>query len=180
MITSRVGNLSNSHQGNVNSLHFLSSQSHRKRSHEHRRNKPSKTHVFDFLDMLPPVQTKLGRHETLTKLFALPLKDLPRIQEETLNRKICFDYKTPEYKLTSIILSVVTFRVESQQEIIDSEKQKQILHIEFVHKGIDSLNLSSILYHSKVKKKIPPYSDLKKKHTIPVIHIHETHSDKTI
>jgi len=156
-----VGNLSNSHQGNVNSLNLLNSQSRRKRSHGHRKNK-SKNHVFDFQDVLPLVQTKLGPHEIRTKLFALPLRDLRRIQEETLNRKLCIDYKTPEYKLTSMILSVAKFRLEPQHKIIESEKDKNFLHIEFANKGIDSLNLSNILHHSKVKNKIPAYFDLKK------------------
>ena len=156
-----IGNLSNVRQDNVNSLSLLNSQTRRKRSHGKRKNN-SKNHVFDFLNMLPIVETKLGPHEIRTKLFALPLKELRKIQEETKNRKICIDYKTPEYKLTSMILSVAKFRLEAQKEVIESEQHKNFLHIEFANKGIDLLNLSNILHHSKVMKKIPPYFNQKK------------------
>ena len=77
-----VGNLSNVRQDNVNSLSLLTSQSRRKRGHGKKRN--SKGHVFDFLNIPPTVETKLGPHEIRTKLFALRLKELRKYQEETV------------------------------------------------------------------------------------------------
>jgi len=61
-----------------------------------------------------------------------------------------------------MILSVAKFRLEAQQEVIESEQHKRFLHKDFSNKGIDILNISNVLHHSKVMKKMPAYFDQKK------------------
>ena len=134
----------------------------RKRSHGHRRyHRPqlntSSSSVHDkFTEMLPFLQKPLGLHHIRTSLFALSFWDLRRLQTYAFGLPVT-DTNTQQYKLVTIIADIAKFRLYKPACVGPMIVEKRhFMHIPFVRKGIDVINISNIL-HEKVTTAIPSY-----------------------
>ena len=66
---------------------------------------------------------------------------------------------SPEYKLVTIILDVAKFRLYKPVQTVSSEETptRDFLKLDFRNKGLDTVNISSILNNKKVTSTIPAY-----------------------
>ena len=71
------------------------------------------------------------------------------------------------YKLTAIVLDIAGHTLFKPVGIKkDDIDKRSFLRLSFVNKGLDGINLGSILHHKSVKSRIPPYS---KNQSVPLI-----------
>ena len=112
------------------------------------------------------MQHPLGIHYIRTILFSLPVNCLKDVRDYGLDKGGTNPY-TQEYRLSSIICDVASFRLfkPTRTEPLEQTDRK-FLQIQFANKGIDAINISNILNRKEVKSKIPIYFDNK---TVPII-----------
>jgi hypothetical protein len=88
--------------------------------------------------------------------------------------KGCVDPFSPNYKLSSVICDVASFRLSKpvRSEPLHDNNRK-FLHIPFANKGIDAINISNILNRKEVVKEISPYF---KNQSVPIVSYSYTNS----
>jgi hypothetical protein len=176
-----VGNLSSTGCSEINVMSFFNTNPRAKRSHGHKIiqhpnvKKSSKPRPLQdtFNDLLSNIQKPLGIHHIRIILFSLPVNYLKDLKDFGLD-KGGVDPFSPKYRLSSIICDVASFRLFKpvRSEPLHDNNRK-FLHIPFVSKGIDAINISNFLNRKEVVKEIAPYF---KNQSVPIISYSYTNS----
>ena len=154
---SSIGNLTSPSCSTINVMNLFPSFHRRQRSHGHRHYTPARFNDISFSDLLEFLNKPLGIHHIRTKLFSIPLASLNKIYRHCLESH--YSDNSREYRLSSIILDIGNTRLfksvssDSPVDISDGRFMK----VHFANKGIDAINISNILHHKDVMRKVPPY-----------------------
>lgn len=147
-----IGNISKTNS--VNIMDIVSKPLRNKRSHGRRvnRNKRKLHSVNTNISDLITISKNNGRHQLLSRLCSLSATKLHNIFEECKT----ISYFSPKYETVQIIIAFCYFKLFPK---IDSPNvhKKYFLKIKYIDKGIDFINIASILNDSVVKEKIPGY-----------------------
>ena len=149
-----VGNLSSPACSSVNVMSLFNEFPRRKRSHGHRHYKSSHTDI-NFHELLSYIHEPLGIHHIRTELYAISNVKLRKLQNECLDSAFTNQFSS-EYQLSSIILDIAHKRLDKPPQNLEN-KNRSFLKLKFANKGINSINIGSILHHKTVCSKIPPY-----------------------
>jgi hypothetical protein len=161
-----IGNLSSPSCSSVNVMNLFTTHSRRRRSHGHRKHKSSDPHDISFNSLLEDFPQPLGIHIIRTKLFALTLSKIKILSEDCLSSATSDPFSLP-YKLNAIILDISKRRLYTAvRSDLPVQDNVSFLKLRFANKGIDAINISNILHHKDVQKKIPNYF---KNHTQPKV-----------
>ena len=138
----------------INILDIVSKPLRNKRSHGRRinRNKRRQRAVNTNISDLINISKNNGRHQLLSKLCSLPVTKLNRIFEECNT----ISYFSPKYETVQIITAFCYFKLFPKIDRPDQHK-RYFLKIKYIDKGIDFINVASILNEKSVKAKIPGY-----------------------
>ena len=103
------------------------------------------------------MKTPLGTHHIRSKLYSVPLSILNKLNDNCQSNSFQ-DTKSPEYRLTSIIMDIAQHRFFKPVKTTTRNSEKiSFLKRKFENPGIDAINLGNILHHKNVIDKIPPY-----------------------
>ena len=97
--------------------------------------------------------TKLKQHYSL---FLLPkLCELQSLALESTN----YDHESAEYRVTAIILDTAQYRLFRlvRSDILSTDAKTHFIKLDFINKGIDAVNLPSILRSKSVIETVPTY-----------------------
>ena len=98
--------------------------------------------------------TKLKQHKIKTTISLPKLRELQSLALESTN----YDYESAEYRVTAIILDTAHYRlfrpVRSDQS---TDAKTHFIKLDFINKGIDAVNLPSILRSKSVTETVPTY-----------------------
>ena len=130
----------------------------RRRKKKHGRRKPKRLrsrNIFDMAFVKTKHQELNGKaqyfHFFKTFLYGLPRVDLQKLHQEAENSS-----NQIEERLKDLIIMICNIRLFRPVQI--SEKNnKEYYHIKFRDKGLDYINIASILRSSNIKNKIPLY-----------------------
>ena len=149
----REGNISKSPDIDVFSI--LSITKRKRRSHGRRKNhnvkRKSQFHIC--LSELHDIYKRSGRHKLLSKITNLSISSLQKLDEEADS---IYVRTHPFYDVACIIQSY-TQHVLRPHIDAKSDHQRHFLKISYLNKGIDFIDLASILRDRRVIDKIPNY-----------------------
>ena len=97
-------------------------------------------------------------HKIKTTLFSISLPKLCEIQslaQESTN----YDYESAEYRVTAIILDTAQCRLFKpvRSDLLSTDAKTHFIKLDFINKGIDTVNLPSILRSKSVTETVPTY-----------------------
>ena len=105
----------------------------------------------DIVDMIDQPE---GVHHIKTKLFSMSIPGVCHLEQLALE-STNHDFSSAENRATAIILDIAQHRpVRSDVPV---EKSKYFMKIEYLHKGIDAINLPGLLRSKLVTHKVPVY-----------------------
>jgi hypothetical protein len=169
-----VGKLSSPGCSEINVMSLFNNIPRTKRSHGHKRiqhpnvKKSSNPRTLQdtFNDLLSNIHKSLGIHHICTILCSLPVSYLKDLRDFGLD-KGGVDPFSPKYLLSGILCDVASFRLFKpiRSEPLH-ENNRKFLHIPFVNKGIDAINISNILNRKEGVKEISPYF---KNQSVPIV-----------
>ena len=93
-----------------------------------------------------------------TMLFSISLPKLRALQslaQESTN----YDYESAEYRVTAIILDTAQYRLfrPVRSDLLSTDAKTHFIKLNFINKGIDAVNLPSILRSKSVTEAMPTY-----------------------
>ena len=110
--------------------------------------------MVNLIDLIDQPQ---GVHKIKTTLFSISLPKLRELQSLALE-STNYDYESAEYRVTAIILDTAHYRlfrpVRSDQS---TDAKTHFIKLDFINKGIDAVNLPSILRSKSVTETVPTY-----------------------
>ena len=103
-----------------------------------------------------------GVHRIKTTLFSISLPKLLELQslaQESTN----YDYESAKYRVTAIILDISQYRLfrPVHSDLLNTDAKTHFIKLNFVNKGIDAINLPSILRSKPVIETVPTYFEEK-------------------
>ena len=151
-----VGNVSK--LTNINIMEISSKKSRNNRPHGRRinRNKRKFHRVFVSLSDLLNIFKNNGRHKLLCKLSTIPAQRLHNIYTDCLT----ISHTSPKYELSLIISAFALNKLFPRPNKPENVK-RHFLKLPFINKGIDIIDLPSILRDFNVNQTIPPCFDNK-------------------
>ena len=118
------------------------------------------SHMLTMCTLVDPVdmiEKPEGVHKVNTKLFSISFPQL-RCPQELAPESTNFDYSSPEYRVTAIILDLANYRLfRPMRSDVPAEKPKHFMKIKFLNKAVDTINLPALLRSTSVTDKIPVY-----------------------
>ena len=149
----KVGNISTDPKIDVFSI--LSITNRKRRSHGFRKNHNFKRKRYSCITIadLNIIFKQSGRHSLLTKLCSLSFSNLYSIHQET-DKYVC---RTQSFYEVSSIISSFTYHYIKPRIDKSSYHIRHFLKIQFLNKGVDFIDLPSILRDRRVCKLIPSY-----------------------
>ena len=110
-----------------------------------------------LVDLVDMIEKPEGVHKINTKLFSVSFPQLRCLQELALESTY-FDYSSAEYRVPTIILDIVNYRLfRPVRSDVPAEKPKHFMKIKFLNKAVDAINLPTLLRSTSVTEKIPVY-----------------------
>ena len=110
--------------------------------------------MVNFIDLIDQPQ---GVHKIKTTLFSISLPKLRELQSLALE-STNYDYESAEYRVTAIISDTAHYRlfkpVRSDQS---TDAKTHFIKLDFINKGIDAVNLPTILRSKSVTETVPTY-----------------------
>ena len=110
--------------------------------------------MVNLIDLIDQPQ---GVHKIKTTLFSISLPKLRELQSLALE-STNYDCESAEYRVTAIILDTAHYRlfrpVRSDQS---TDAKTHFIKLDFINKGIDAVNLPSILRSKSVTETVPTY-----------------------
>ena len=98
-----------------------------------------------------------GVHKIKTTLFSISLPKLRELQSLALE-STNYDYESAEYRVTAIILDTAHYRLfRPIRSDISTDAKTHFIKLDFINKGIDAVNLPSILRSKSVTETVPTY-----------------------
>ena len=88
--------------------------------------------------------------------ISLPkLRELQLLALESTN----YDYESAEYRVTAIILDTAQYRLfrPVRSDLLSTDAKTHFIRLDFINKGIDAINLPSILRSKSVTETVPTY-----------------------
>ena len=114
--------------------------------------------IDTFVNLIGSIDQPQGVHKIKTTLssISLPkLRELQSLAQESTN----YDYVSAEYRVTAIILDTALHRLfrPVHSDLLSTDAKTHFIKLEFIHKGIDAVNLPSILRSKSVTETVPTY-----------------------
>ena len=78
---------------------------------------------------------------------------LQSLAQESTN----YDYESAEYRVTAIILETAQYRLFWPVHLLSTDAKIHFIKLDFINKGIDAVNLPSILRSKSVTETVPTY-----------------------
>ena len=157
-----VGTLSSPSCKDTNVPGIFNKQQRRKRSHGHR-HYSKKTPQLDssidtFIDLIDSIDQPQGVHKIKTTLFSISLPKLRELQSLALE-STNYDYESAEYRVTAIILDTAQYRLfrPVRSDLLSTDAKTHFIKLDFINKGIDAVNLPSILRSKLVTETVSTY-----------------------
>ena len=122
-----------------------------------------KTHQPDssidtLVNLIDSIDQPQGVHKIKTTLFSIPLPKLRELQSLALE-STNYDYESAEYRVTAIILDTAQYRLfrPVRSDILNTDAKTHFIRLDFIKKGIDAVNLPSILRSKSVIETVSTY-----------------------
>ena len=109
--------------------------------------------VIDLIDSIDQPQSA---HEIKTTLFSISLPKLRELQSLALE-------STNYYRVTAIILDTAQYRLfrPVRSDLLSTDAKTHFIKLDFINKGIDVVNLPSILRSKSITETVPTYFKVK-------------------
>ena len=144
-----VGTLSSPSCKHTNVLGIFNKQQRRKRSHGHRhynKKTPQLDSSIDTLvNLIVSIDQPQGVHKIKATLFSISLPKLCELQSLALE-STNYDYESAEYRVRPV-----------RSDILSTDAKTHFIKLDFINKGIDAVNLPSILRSKSVTETVPTY-----------------------
>ena len=157
-----VGTLSSPSCKHTNVLGIFNKQQRRKRSHGHRHYNKKTPQLDSSIDTLvnhiDSIDQTQGVHKIKTTLFSISFPKLRELQSLALE-STNYDYESAECRVTAIILDTAQYRLfrPVRSDILSTDAKTHFIKLDFINKGIDAVNLPSILRSKSVTETVPTY-----------------------
>ena len=157
-----VGTLSSPSCKCTNVLGIFNKHQRRKGSHGHRlynKKTPQLDSSIDtYVNLIDSIDQPQGVYKIKTTLFSvshLQLRELQSLAQESTN----YDYESAEYRVTAIILDTAQCRLfrPVRSDLLSTDAKTHLIKLNFSSKGIDAVNLPSILRSKSVTETVPTY-----------------------
>ena len=111
-----------------------------------------------FIDLIDSIDQPQGVHKIKTTLFSISLPKLRELQSLALE-STNYDYESAEYRVTAIILDTAQYRLFRPvcSDFLGTDAKTHFTKLDFVNKGIDPVNLPSILRSKSVTETVPTF-----------------------
>ena len=149
----REGNISKNPDIDVFSIMAITKRKRRSHGRRKNHNVRRKSHFHISIAELHAIYKRSGRHKLLSKITNLSTSSLRKLDEEADN---IYVRANPFYDVACIVQSY-TQHVLRPHIDATSDHQRHFLKISYVNKGIDFIDLASILKDRRVIDKIPKY-----------------------
>ena len=121
--------------------------------------------MIDFKITFQDDELLYGDYETMSLISTLFSISLPKLRElqslalESTN----YDYESAEDGVTSIILDTTQYRLfrPVRSDLLSTDAKTHFIKLDFINKGIDAVNLPSILRSKQSLKQCQPTSKKK-------------------
>ena len=103
-----------------------------------------------------------GVHKIKTTLFSISLSKLRELQSLALE-STNYDYESAQYRVTAIILDTAQYRMFRPvcSDLLSTDAETHFIKLDLINKGIDAVNLPSILRSKLVTETVPTFSKKK-------------------
>ena len=141
---------------------FLTNNNDERVSHGHRHynKKPPQldSSIDTFVNLIDSIDQPQGVHKIKTTLFSISLPKLCELQSLT-QESTTYDYESAEYSVTAIILDTAQYRLfrPVRSDLLSTDAKTHFIKLDFINKGIDAVNLPSILRSKSVTETVPTY-----------------------
>ena len=107
--------------------------------------------IDTFIDFTDSVDQPQGVHKIKTTLFSISIPKLRELQSPAL--------ESAEYRVTSMILDTAQYRLLRPicSDLLSTDAKTHFIKLDFINKGIDAVNLPSILRSKSVTETVPTY-----------------------
>ena len=145
---------------------IFNKQQRRKRSHGHRHyNKETPqldSSIDTFVNLIDSIDQPQGVHRIKTTLFTISvpkLRELQSLAQESTN----YDHESAEYRVTAIILDTDQYRLfrPFRSDLLSTNANTHFIKLDFINRGIDAVNLPSILRSKSAIETVPTYFEKK-------------------
>ena len=174
---SGVGNLSSSKCSRVNVIKLFPSFQRRKRSHGHiHYYTPSSLNITSLSELVNIFDGPMRLHHVRSKLHSLPLKSLHNLSEDCLSSPL-YSQNSREYKVKCIVHDIANCRLFKpvNSSLTPDNNNHRFLKLNFANKGIDVINICSILHHKSVMNNIPLILNVQKLPRFPTLTLNLLH-----
>ena len=157
-----VGTLSSPSCKHTNVLGIFNKQQRRKRSHGHwhynKKTPQLDSSIDTFINLIDSIDQPQSVHKIKTTLFSISIPRLRELQSLALE-STNYDYESAEYRVTAIILDTAQYRLlrPVHSDILSTDAKTHFIELDFINKGIDAVNLPSILRSKSVIETVPTY-----------------------
>ena len=105
--------------------------------------------IDTYVNLIDSIDQPQGVHKIKTMLLSMSLQKLRELlaQESTY-----YHYESPEYRLTAIILDTNQYKFfrPVSSDLLSTNAKTHFIKLNFINKGIDGVNLPSILRSKSV------------------------------
>ena len=114
--------------------------------------------IDTFIDLIDSIHQPQGVHKIKTTLFSISLPKLSELQSLALE-STNYDYESAEYRVTAIILDTAQYRLfrPVHSDLLSTDAKTHFIELDFINKGIDAVNLPSILRSNSVTETVSTY-----------------------
>ena len=114
--------------------------------------------IDTLVNLIDSIDQPQGVHKIKTTLFSISLPKLCKLQSLALE-STNYDYESAEYRVTAIILDTAQYRLfrPVHSDILSTDTKTHFIRLDFINKGIDAVNLPSILRSKSVIETVPTY-----------------------
>ena len=111
-----------------------------------------------FVNLIDSIDQPQGVHKIKTTLFSISHPKLRELQSFALE-STNYDYESAEYRVTAVILDTAQYRLFRPvcSNILSTDAKTHFIKLDFINKGIDAVNLPSILRSKSVTETVPTY-----------------------
>ena len=157
-----VGTLSSPSCKHTNVLGIFNKQQRRKRSMDigitTKKTPQLDSRIDTLVNLIDSTDQPQGVHKIKTTLFSISLPKLRELQSLALE-STDYDYESAEYRVTAIILDTAQYRLfrPVRSDILSTDAKTHFIKLDFIKRGIDAVNLPSILRSKLVIETVPTY-----------------------
>ena len=114
--------------------------------------------IDTFINLINSIDQAQCVHKIKTTLFSICLPKLRELQSLALE-STNYDYESAEYRVTAIILDTAQYRLfrPVRSDLLRTDAKTHFIKLDFINKGIDAVNLPSILRSKPVTDTVPTY-----------------------